>query len=247
MTETSAESDDDDNIRLSEFMKRRTRKMVKNMLDCSVVLERIEPTDFQQNGDTEPAEDHQQRDEENLNDEYVDELITDEPNNDPFESDAVIECEPKLEESMTINESPDLEQRVQIIDQYVLRPPDQLNGTPVTSGFIDGYSALRELQFFEGPLIEYDANNVRPYSMGFQPEKDSYELDIPIRPIQEDNCFQQIDNTESDNDVVLVPNTPDAVLSVSDSENASIITIDPPEKSHVKEMQVLMMVKKEKF
>lgn len=241
MTETSAESDDDDNIRLSEFMKRRTRKMVKNMLDCSVVLERIEPTDFQQNGDTEPAEDHQQRDEENLNDEYVDELITDEPNNDPFESDAVIECEPKLEESMTINESPDLEQRVQIIDQYVL------NGTPVTSGFIDGYSALRELQFFEGPLIEYDANNVRPYSMGFQPEKDSYELDIPIRPIQEDNCFQQIDNTESDNDVVLVPNTPDAVLSVSDSENASIITIDPPEKSHVKEMQVLMMVKKEKF
>lgn len=243
MTETSTESnDDDDNIRLSEFLKRRTRKMVKNMLDCSVVLERIEPTDFQH---TEPAEDYQPREEENLNDEYVDEH-TDEPNNDPFESDAVIECEPKLEESMTINASPDLEQRVQIIDQYVLRPPDQLNGTPVTSGFIDGYSALRELQFFEGPLIEYDANNVRPYSMDSQPEKDSYELDIPMRPIQ-DNCTQQIDNTESDNDVVLVPNAPDTVLSVSDSENASIITIDPPEKSHVREMQVLMMVKKEKF
>lgn len=243
MTETSTESnDDDDNIRLSEFLKRRTRKMVKNMLDCSVVLERIEPTGFQH---TEPAEDYQPREEENLNDEYVDEH-TDEPNNDPFESDAVIECEPKLEESMTINASPDLEQRVQIIDQYVLRPPDQLNGTPVTSGFIDGYSALRELQFFEGPLIEYDANNVRPYSMDFQPEKDSYELDIPMRPIQ-DNCTQQIDNTESDNDVVLVPNAPDAVLSVSDSESASIITIDPPEKSHVREMQVLMMVKKEKF
>lgn len=151
----------------------------------------------------------------------------------------------------SLNESPLQSQKVQIISQAIIRPPSNQFYAETPSfqreELVNGYLELANSHnFFDDPAMDItynnDLNDLMVNSIGGQSQNGSYETAMQM--VEINNIHQANDEpvSDSDSDVIIVSNGTDEIFSIPGSEAES-----DHDKSHVKAMQVLMLVKKEKW